>query len=133
MSGRLGKGNDNLNMKAATMLLLLLSACTASGDGRFVGPLTTDQGACGLGFDDQGKATATLLLRGEAAKFAPTTGVLVLSGHVNGAGHVLAGNNTPGADRKPFPQVFEGERTGNQVVGRFATPRCRAAVTLTRR
>ena len=119
-------------MRIACVALLALAGCGA-GDERFTGAITTEQGQCGPGFDDSGKATATLMLRGKKAEFVPSDGVVLLSGQVDAAGRVRAGSSAPGGDKKPFPQVFEGERKGDQVVGRFATPRCRAVVTLTRR
>jgi hypothetical protein len=114
------------------LLATTLAGCGAAGDGRYAGHLVTTQGDCGLGFDSQGNATATLTLRGSEAQFAPTDGVTVLPGHVDGAGHVLAGSNATGADKKPFPQVFDGSRAGEHVHGTFATPRCRASVELAR-
>jgi hypothetical protein len=113
------------------MTLFLLSGCSG-GVTRFAGPLTTEQGACGPGFDAAGQARASLVVKGSDVQFAPSDGVVVLPGHVNDAGHVVASTNAMGADRKPFPQVFEGDHTGDRITGRFATPRCRATVVLTR-
>ncbi len=113
------------------MTLLLLSGCSG-GVTRFSGPLTTEQGACGPGFDTSGKANATLVRKGSDVQFAPSDGVLVLPGHASAAGDVVASVNAMGADHKPFPQVFEGKQIGDRVTGRFATPRCRASVQLTR-
>ena len=110
---------------------LVLAGC-AGADGRFTGTMTTEQGLCGPGFDESGKAASVLILQGEDAQFAPTQGVLVMRGKVTAAGHVVASTSSAGADRKPFPMVFEGDRTGDRVQGRFASPRCRAAVALTR-
>jgi hypothetical protein len=117
---------------AVGLLVLGLAGCNAN-DGLYTGIMSTDQGACGPGFDDKGKAPSTLLLRSGQAQFSPVDGVEVLSGQVNDAGHVIASATTPGADRKPFQQVFEGDRHDRTVTGRYATPRCRATVTLTRR
>ena len=88
---------------------------------------------CGTGFDAGGKAAATLIVQGNDAQFAPSDGVTVLKGHISPAGHVAAASTTDGADHKPFQQVFEGDRTGDRVTGRFASPRCRAAVVLSLR
>ena len=131
-NGAFGQRNNRVNVIMSSLLLMMLAACAAPNDGHFVGTVTTTQGICGLGFDAQGKAQATLMVRGEAVQFIPSDGVLVLDGHVNGAGHVLAGSNATGADKKPFPQVFEGDRDGERVRGTFATPRCRASVDLKR-
>ncbi len=123
----------NWTASVAAIAVAAVSGCGATGDGRYVGTVSAEQGSCGAEFDGQGKATATLLLRGTEAKFAPSDGVVVLDGHINGAGHVIAQNSAAGVDHKPFLQVFEGERTGTRVTGQFASPRCRAAVELARR
>ena len=130
--GAFGQDNDLGKVIFPSLLALLLAGCGGGASGRYVGNLTTAQGNCGVGVDPQGKATATLMIRGKDVEFAPTDGVVVLPGHVNGAGHVLAGSNATGADKKPFPQVFEGERDGERVRGTFATPLCRASVDLSR-
>ena len=122
-----------LSWVAALAGLLGLCGCAAAGDGRYVGSASTEQGSCGSGFDASGKATATLLLHGAEAEFAPSDGVVVLQGHVDAAGHVLAQSSVAGADHKPFQQVFEADRKGAQVKGLFASPRCRASVELARR
>ncbi len=117
--------------------MLGLIGCTLAGCSggmtRYSGLATVQQGDCGTGFDATGKASATLLVDGGDVQFAPTDGVTVLAGHVTESGHMLATSTTAGADHKPFQQVFEGDRTGDKVVGRFASPRCRAAVALTLR
>ncbi len=123
--------SDKRGLRFAPVVLVLLSGCAGGGD-RFAGTLTTDQGACGPGFDSAGKATSSLVIRAGKVQFAPSDGVLVLDGQENTAGHVTASSNAIGADRKPFPQVFEGDRTGDRITGKFATPRCRASVVMTR-
>ncbi|WP_158746065.1 hypothetical protein [Acidisphaera sp. L21] len=124
MMGRLGKG---------FVFGAVLVVCGCSGTERYVGSVTTEQGACGPGFDAGGKANAVLTVRGKAVQFAPTDGVILLTGDMTDAGHVVVQNSAPGADRKLFQQVFEGDRKGDAVTGRFATPRCRANVVLSRR
>lgn len=131
-SGAFGQARYVANVICASLVGLALAGCGAAGDGRFVGSVATTEGACGLGFDGQGKSTATLMMRGKDVLFAPSDGVTVLGGHVNDSGHVLAGSNVTGADKKPFPQVFEGDRDGDRVRGVFATPRCRGRVELQR-
>ncbi len=112
--------------------MVAVAAC-AGGSQRYAGTLAAGQGACGAGFDAGGKAAATLMIHGNDVQFAPSDGVTVLTGHVTDAGHVVASSVTDGADHKPFQQVFEGDRSGDRVVGRFASPRCRAAAVLTLR
>ena len=128
MVGRVGKTFSY----AAWLILLGLSGCSGEA-ARFTGPVTVEQGTCALGFDATTNTTASLVLRGNDVQFAPSDGVIVLTGQIDGKGHVVASSNATGADRKPFPQVFEGDRDGDRVVGRFASPRCRANVVLTRR
>ena len=62
----------------AGLALADIAACGAAGDGRYVGVASTEQGSCGLGFDEAGKAASTLLIRGNEVKFAPSDGVVVL-------------------------------------------------------
>lgn len=117
----------------AGLALADIAACGSAGDGRYVGVASTEQGSCGLGFDEAGKAASTLLIRGNEVKFAPSDGVVVLEGRVDHGGHVLAQGTTIGADHKLFLQVFEGDQHGSQIKGQFASPRCRVSVELTRR
>ena len=128
----MGKENHRVNVKTALVVLIGLAGCAASTDGNYFGALKTQQGLCGTGEDSHGNAPATLSLHGNNAQFEPEEGVVVLDGQMNNAGHMLAQSNMPGADHKPFPQVFEGDLVGDQIVGRFASPRCRATITLTR-
>ncbi len=122
-----------MNVKWAVCLVTGLASCAVSTDGRYAGLLTTQQGLCGTAEDSHGQSPASLSLSGKVAQFEPEDGVVILEGHVDSAGHVIAQSNAPGADHKPFLEVFEGDVTGGHVLGHFATPRCRADVTLTRR
>ena len=83
-SGAFGQVHYRGNVIFSSLLAMLLAGCGPTGNGRFVGVVTTTQGACGLGFDAQGMSTATLMERGKSVMFAPTDGVLVLDGHVDG-------------------------------------------------
>ena len=124
-------------MRAGSVTLCLVALAPmlvgcADPSVRYAGTVTTEQGACGPGFDADGRSPATLMVQGGNVQFAPNDGVLVLNGHITSTGHVVASVDAPGADRKPFPQVFEGDRAEDRVTGRFATPRCRATVALAR-
>ena len=125
--GRLGKDKTPW----AWMAVALLTGCTATGnrDGRYAGAVDADAGVCGA---TKSHGNATLLLRGQDAMFAPDDGVLVLHGRVDAAGHVTASATAPGVDHKPFAMVLEGDVRDGRVSGRYATPRCRAAVSLDR-
>lgn len=116
----------NVNMPIA--LLIGLAGCASTATGTYAGRMAIEQGVCG-----PSEAIASLNLRGKTVQFAPNNGVVLLDGHVDADGHVLAQSQTMGADHKPFAQVFEGQLANGQITGRYATPRCRATVTLVRR
>ncbi len=124
-----------MNVKSAIVLVTGLAGLAGCAPGRsasYVGVLADQQGYCGAAENSHGITPATLSIRGHTVQFEPESGVINLDGQIDSAGHVLAESNTPGADHKPFLQVFEGDLAGNSVTGRFATPRCRATVTLKR-
>lgn len=75
---------------------------------------------------------ATLQVRGGQAVFVPDERALVLEGEAGADGAVRAGRETLGADRQPFPQVFEGRIEGERASGVYGTPRCRYRVELGR-
>jgi hypothetical protein len=136
--GRLGKDNNPRRQipaacRAMALLLASLSVagCAGGRDGRYVGNVVTDSGTCGLA-SNGGQAEGTLLIRGNEVVFAPDQGVVLLTGHVDPAGHVKASVTAPGVDHKRFLMAFEGDVKGTQVAGRYATPRCRATVQLDR-
>ena len=134
-SGALGQEKTRVNVKCAILLvtgLAALSSCALGRSANYVGALANQQGYCGTAEDSHGITSATLSIRGRSVQFEPESGVISLNGQIDSAGHVLAQSNMPGADHKPFLQVFEGNLTGHLVTGRFATPRCRATVTLKR-
>ena len=117
---------------ACAGILLALSACSSGRDGRYFGTLSTQTGTCGLSATASGQLDGSLMIRGDDVVFAPEQGVVVLQGRINAAGHVVAASSPLGADHKPFTMVFEGDLHGDKVTGRYATPRCRASVALTR-
>ncbi len=138
-SGVFGQGENAGNVIRGFWKLIVagsfvvgVAGCGGSDAARYVGRVTTTQGGCGLGFGPDGTATATLMVRGPDVQFAPSDGVTVLPGHVSDSGHVVAGSSVTGAEKKAFAQVFEGDRKGDEVSGVFATPRCRAVVSLRR-
>ncbi len=130
--GHVGKGNHRVNVKWPTLLLIGLAGCANTTNGLYLGLVSTQQGVCGPNDGNQAGTRASLTLRGKDVQFQPDNGVIVLEGHLDSAGHMLAQSNAPGADHKPFAQVFEGDLVGHRIVGRFATPRCRATVSLAR-
>jgi hypothetical protein len=128
--GRLGKDKIPSRGAGLSLVLVMLAGCAgAAWDGRYAGAVDADQGVCGP-VAGGAHLVGSLQIRGNDVQFAPDSGVLVLPGHVDAAGHVTAAVNAPGADHKPFLMVFEGDLHGDQVNGHYATPRCRAVVQL---
>ena len=103
--------------------VLVVSAMAACGGGfpsremRYTGTVMPD-GACGVA------SRGTLTTVGGRFTFAPSDGVLLLSGTVGASGELAAALATPGVDRKPFLMRFDGALTAGQVTGRYLTPRC---------
>jgi hypothetical protein len=127
--GRLGKDNNPAWCGVIALVVLLSGCAAATRNGRYAGVVDTEEGVCSPasgGTSSQG----SLQIRGDEVLFAPDGGVLILRGHVDGAGHLIASATTPGADHKPYQMLFEGDLRGDQVAGRYATPRCRATVRL---
>ena len=131
--GAFGQAKSRRIVNAAVIFCLGLANCSGVNTARYAGSLTVEQGDCGPAFTQAGQNTATLMLRGKDVEFAPTNGVVVLRGRTTDTGHLVALNNTIGADHKPFSEGFEGDLTSSRVVGKFGNPRCRATVDLTRR
>lgn len=100
---------------------------TSSGtDGRWVGPVTPVSGTC------DPASQAVLLVSPTEATFAPDGGVLLLRGHADDRGHVVADLRTVGLNHQPYLLAFTGELHEDHITGTLVTPRCRAAVTLHR-
>ncbi len=97
-----------------------------------MGTVQPASGVCGLSGPAGAVMHGTLSIQGDVVLFAPETGVISLPGRIDAAGHIVAGQTLPGADHKPFPLAFEGDRKGNGVTGVYATPRCRAEVSFSR-
>jgi hypothetical protein len=128
--GRLGKDNNPAWLISLAVVLALLAGCAGGArNGRYAGAVDADEGVCGP-VSGGTHLVGSLQIRGDAVLFAPDGGVLILPGHVDGAGHVSASATMPGVDHKPFLMVFEGDLHGDQLEGHYATPRCRATVRL---
>lgn len=128
--GRLGKDKSPLRGLVWFLCVVVLAGC-AGRDGRYVGAVDADEGACGLAASG-GRTNGALVVRGGEVIFAPDEGVLLLRGRIDAQGHVTASLQMPGVDRTPFTMVFEGDLRDGRVSGRYATPRCRASVRLDR-
>ena len=128
----MGKENHRVNVKWHVFLVIGLAGCANQPSANFAGLMAPHQGECNLSDSSQARVLASLNQRGDDVEFIPNNGVVILEGHIDRAGHILAQSNMPGADHKPFVQVFDGQLAGDHVTGEFATPRCRATVSLLR-
>ena len=108
-------------------VLLAFAACATGPGGRWVGSVTPEapSAACQ-------SSRGVLTARDGKALFAPNEGTVVLEGTLAPDGTVRAERNAPGADKKPFPQVFEARLEDDRMTGTLSTPRCRHRVELTR-
>ncbi len=114
----------------ALVLAAPLAGCIVAptgANGRWVGPLTPASGTC------DPASEAVLLVSPREATFAPDEGVLLLHGHADEHGHVVADLRTTGFNHQPYLLAFTGDLRDGHIVGTYVTPRCRATVTLTRR
>ena len=128
--GRLDKDNNPVLLGLIALALSVLAGCAGdTRDRRYAGTVDAVEGVCGL-VPGGTHLLGSLQIRGDSVQFAPDSGVLILPGHIDAAGHVTASATMPGADHKPFLLAFEGDLHGDLVEGRYATPRCRAAVRL---
>ncbi len=134
-------------------VVLLLAGCGGPLTGRFRGDLAVTQGVCAADAHVGDRAPATLMLRDGEAIFLPGDGVVELHGHVDPNGQVSTssvstgtgsmGTSSTGASKGAsatpksaadrFTQVFEGSVKDGHVTGHYASPRCRADVTLEKR
>lgn len=107
--------------------IYVLAGCSAPAarEVRYVGDVTPES-ACGVA------THGTLTTAKGRFTFAPSDGVLLLTGDVREGGALAATLTTTGADRKPYVMRFEGTLAVDQVRGRYMTPRCAFTVTLDR-
>jgi len=118
--------NREPEMKSLVLAALLLTAsCAQMHDETFTGTVTPLAGVC------DAPTRAILTIRHSTVQFTPS-GVLNLSGAIDPSGHISASLSLSGADRKGYKLSFAGERHGDVITGIYATPRCRASVTLRR-
>lgn len=118
------------------LLIPILAACggreslLSSYDARFVGTITPESGQdC----RPAGPSPATLTLKrsDKTVMFAPTDGVLVLSGSLAPDGTVHAKLDlTTTDDHKPYPLVLDGMLVNQSFTGTYTTPDCRYRVAL---
>lgn len=71
-----------------------------------------------------------LVMRGGNVVLTPGDGVFELRGKADAAGHVTASKEPAHAGHQSYDLVFDGQLAEGVVVGAFASPRCRASVTM---
>jgi hypothetical protein len=114
------------SMRRLCSLVLLLSAC-ASSTANYAGKLTPITGTC------DPSPEATLTLRNGQIVFAPAAGAILLQGALAGT-DLSASLTVTDPNKRPYILTFRGTRTGPEIRGIYATPRCRylAELVLTR-
>ncbi|QCE33695.1 hypothetical protein FAI41_08995 [Acetobacteraceae bacterium] len=115
-----------------TSISLVLASCSpdlATPDpyGTWFGTLQTDEGFCPT------NAPSTLRIYGKEMVFAAANGPLILHGkHLQKETHFILSLTKEGMDGVPFHMLFNGWPDGATIKGVYATPRCRAHITLRR-
>jgi hypothetical protein len=69
-------------------------------------------------------SAGTLTLRANAVEFAPTSGVLVLTGTLAKDGSIRAQLVRPGSDKHPYTLTLQATLKSDQIEGDYLTPRC---------
>lgn len=118
------------------LLIPFLATCggreslLSSYDARFVGTITPESGEdCHPA--SPSPATLTLKRSDNSVMFAPTDGVLVLSGSLTPDGTVHARLDLATTDEhKPYPLVLDGTLVNQSFTGTYTTPGCRYRVAL---
>ena len=107
-------------------LIVLLGGCAGTRVDAYFGAAIPQAGVC-----DPSQA-ASLTIRQNQVRFAPTQGVLVLSGSIAPDGAIKAVLTIPDANRKPTQYRLEARLTGSDVIGSYITPRCTSVISLKR-
>ncbi|QHI95417.1 hypothetical protein GT348_03285 [Aristophania vespae] len=113
--------------------MTFLAGCAATDPaqnayGTWTGKLVTEEGSCPK--DD----LSMLKVRGDHLIFNPGMGPKVLRGHYKkGSQNFHAELNEKSMNNSVYRQVFDAYPVGQAIGGTYASPRCRARVTLIRR
>ncbi len=110
-------------MRRFLPLLLMLAQCSGAPS-LYVGTIQPQAGTC------DAPSRASLIIHRHAVQFAPSSGVLVLTGALTPEGQVQAELVRAGADKRPYRLVLRAGVTNAAVDGEYTTPRCRYAVHL---
>jgi hypothetical protein len=110
--------------RAVPLVLLCLTQCAQRT--LYIGTIQPVSGTC------DPASQATLNIRDQAVEFAPTAGVLILSGKIAADGFINATLIRPGADKNPYRLSLRAALANRQVNGEYVSQRCRYTVHLTR-
>ncbi|QNT77371.1 hypothetical protein [Entomobacter blattae] len=105
-------------------------AFAQEAQGIWIGTLKTEKGTCPT------ERPSTLVIRNDETLFIPGSGSLILKGTFSpDHPHYHAQFIAQGTNHKPFPMVFEGhfDQEKELFKGIYATPSCRANITLDRK
>ncbi|MDF7674519.1 hypothetical protein PT277_03950 [Acetobacteraceae bacterium ESL0709] len=113
--------------------LTLLGACSSvpnpasNAYGTWKGKLVTEEGACAT------KEESLLRVRGQTLIFNPGMGTAVLKGNYKEGQQVFQAELVEkGMNNTPYRRVFKAYPVGETIGGTYASPRCRARITLKR-
>ncbi len=110
--------------RVALWLAVLPAACAGTRTESYFGAVTPQAGVC-----DAAHAAA-LTIRQDHVRFAPTQGVLVLSGSIAANGEINASLTIPDANRKPTSYRLNARLAGDDITGTYVTPRCKSTISL---
>ncbi len=110
--------------RVALWLAVLPAACAGTVTEGYYGAVTPQAGVC-----DAAHA-ASLTIRQDHVRFAPTQGVLVLAGSIAPDGEINASLTLPDVNRKPTQYRLKARLAGDEITGSYVTPRCTSAISL---
>ena len=116
--------SKTMNRRLAMCLAVLLSACAGTRTESYFGDVTPQSGVCDPSHG------ASLTIRRDQVRFAPTQGVLVLSGSIAKDGMITATLTVLDMNRKPVQYRVAAHLAGDEVIGSYVTPRCTSSISL---
>ncbi len=106
----------------APVVLLLLTQCATRAI--YSGPVEPVAGTC------EPASSGTLTLRADNVEFAPTSGVLVLTGVLDKDGGIHADLIRPGVEKLPYHLTLHATLRAGKIEGEYVTPRCHYKIHL---
>ncbi len=116
--------SQKARLRIALWLAVLPTACAGTRTEGYFGNVTPQSGVC-----DPPNA-ASLTIRRDQVRFAPTQGVLVLSGSIAADGAITATLTIPDVNRKPTQYRLAAHLAGDDITGSYITPRCTSTISL---